>query len=431
MKIYKLFQYSKYIAVSFLLSLTGFSVQAIEVADGFNITPFLSQSMVHTTDNNFHGHSDDSVSLRSNEIGAVFQYQPNSKWLLATQLMARNAGEMDDGDPRVDYLFAQYRFFENLDNSYSFKIGKLRLPYGFYNETRDVAATNPGFILPQSIYIDRGRNTFYSANGASFHGEHYWNMHSLTWDIGTAEIEPDDDEMDDLAGFPAGNGDGTYNGFARIMYSFNQGQFKTALSYRKSDFDFVPEIGLDIEEGNIKTDGYLLSLQYNTEKWTWTAEWMRSDTEVGFTAQNVSVQAPPPAPPGFFVDVDIPVSFKFPSEGYYLQAQYRFHPKFTLLMRHGQTYANRDDKKGEETVANINEQIALFPQLAPLARTSFSQYARDSVLGLTWNISPNMITRIEWHDVEGTFWLSSADNPESGDTKKFWDIVAVQFAYRF
>lgn len=100
-------------------------------------------------------------------------------------------------------------------------------------------------------------------------------------------------------------------------------------------------------------------------------------------------------------------------------------------MRYEESFANRNDRDGEEFANNINGQIALLPGLAPLGRPAHSQYALDAVIGLTWNISPKMLARIEWHDVEGTFWLSGQDNPDNSKTKKYWDIVALQFAYRF
>jgi len=45
-----------------------------ELIKNLNINPFLSQAAVYTSDNHFYGDSDGGVSWRSNEIGAVLNY---------------------------------------------------------------------------------------------------------------------------------------------------------------------------------------------------------------------------------------------------------------------------------------------------------------------------------------------------------------------
>ncbi len=401
---------------------------AIEISRDFNISPFLSQSAVYTSNNNFHGDSDDNVSLDSNEIGAVFNYKATDDLSLSAQIMARNAGNMDNGSLRADYAFAQYRLLNTVDYSLAIKAGKLRLPYGLYNDTRDVAATNPSFILPQSAYIDRARNTFYAANGATLHGENFWGANSITWDIGYVKIEADDNEMDDLAGLPTANGaKGTFNPLARFVVDFDNDTYKVGFSYRDSEFEFTPEMAdLQISTGSLKSTAKMLSLQYNAEKWTLTGEWGRTTTSVNFTAEQAFIN-----PPGIWVPVNMPIAANFPTESYYLQMEYRITPTVSLLLARDESYANRNDREGKEFAATLNGYITMLPALSPLARPSYSQYALDNVLGLTWNISPQMLTRIEWHNIEGTFWLSSADNPDAFATEKFWDMVAIQFAYRF
>jgi len=406
---------------------------AYEVSDGFHINPFLSQSMVHTSDNQFHGNSDDSVTLKSNEIGAVFNYASHDALSFSAQLMARNAGEMDEGDIRADYYFAQYRITQSLDQSLSVRLGKLRLPYGLYNETRDVASTNAGIIMPQSIYVDKGRNTFYAADGVLLHGENFWNDISITWDLGTAKIEPDDDEISDLAGFPAEKGaEGAFKPIARIILGFANDAWRIGYSNRESDFEFTPELpGVRFSPGNQTVKGQVLSLQYTAEKWTLTAEWTRADVTTGLSINEMYMTPPLAPPPGAWLPLNLESNFEFPAENYYVQLEYRLNPSFKLMLRRDDIYASRDDRDGEEMSDALNGMGLLAPALAPLGRPAYSQYSKDHVLGLTWNISPHALARIEWHNMEGTFWLSNQDNPDSFDTQKYWNMLALQFAYRF
>jgi len=403
-------------------------IHAIDVTSDFHISPFINQSAVHTSNNNFLGQSDDSTSFDSSEIGVVLNYKATEALNFSGQIISRKAGGKDNGKVEADYYFLNYSLLHTVNYTAAIKAGKLRLPYGLYNDTRDVAGTNPGIILPQSIYVDRGRDTFFSGYGIMLHGENFWQSSSMAWDIGSARIEPDNNEMGDLAGFPTeNNAKGTYNPMARLFFSFDNDTYKIGLSYRKAKFEFIPVLnGFVIPSGTLESRGKLLSLQYNQQAWSVTAEWGRSDTSADFTLAQMFVN-----PPGIWVPLNTPASFKFPAESYYLQGEYRLNPKITLLVRRDEFYTNRNDRYGKDFTASINSMVAALPQLAPLARPAYSQYAIDNTIGVTWNMSPDMLTRIEWHNVEGTAWLSATDNPNSFNTSKYWNMVAVQFAYRF
>lgn len=72
-------------------------------------------------------------------------------------MLSRRAGEGNTGTPRLDYGFLDYRLFSQEVN----QVWYTRWPVEesiFYNDTRDVAFTRPGILLPQSIYFDRTRN---------------------------------------------------------------------------------------------------------------------------------------------------------------------------------------------------------------------------------------------------------------------------------
>ena len=404
------------------------STWAYDMTDSFHINPFISQAAIHTSNNNFLGQSDDSTSIDSRELGVVLNYAPLQELNFSAQVMSREAGGMDNGHVRAEYYFANYTFLRTADYSSSFKVGRLRLPYGLYNDTRDVAATNPSIILPQSIYVDEGRNTFFAAPGAMLHNDFFWNDNSVALDVGYTKIEPDNNEMTDLAKLPTqGGSKGTYNPMGRLMLSFDNDTYKIGFSYRESRFEYSPSIaGLDISTGTLASRAKLLSLQYNTSNWSLTAEWGRADTSASFDIERMYVN-----PPGMWVPLNQAANFSFPAESYYLQGEYRLTPKFTLLARHDEFYANRDDRHGEAFAATINQMAGLMPQLSVMIRPAYSQYTIDNTLGVTWNISQQMLARLEWHNVEGTFWLSSTDNASVANSKKYWDIVAAEFAYRF
>ena len=56
-------------------------------------------------------------------------------------------------------------------DQFGIRVGRLKNPFGFYNDTRDVAFTRPGILLPQSIYFDRTRNLGLSGDSVQIYGE--------------------------------------------------------------------------------------------------------------------------------------------------------------------------------------------------------------------------------------------------------------------
>ena len=177
------------------LALTIAPAAAVELGEGVQAHGFFSQSLSHTSDNNFGGQSDDSVAADMREIGGNLSWRPSPDWLLSGQVVARWAGESDTGDLRLDYGFVDRTLLSNVDTSVGLRLGKIKNPYGFYNTTRDVARTRPGIIMPQSIYLDRVRNFFLAAPGIGFYGNHEGKDGSLSWQISALQPEVDDPDL--------------------------------------------------------------------------------------------------------------------------------------------------------------------------------------------------------------------------------------------
>ena len=108
------------------------------------------------------------------------------------------------------------------------------------------------------------------------------------------------------------------------------------------------------------------------------------------------------------------------AENYYLQAQYRFTPRWSALLRYDVFHANVDDRDGRDTAA-----------LTGRPRHRF--FAKDLTFGLRWEFARDWLVAAEYHNVYGTAWLSPVDNPElnlnGGDGH--WDLFALMLSFRF
>jgi hypothetical protein len=158
--------------------------------------------------------------------------------------------------------------------------------------------------------------------------------------------------------------------------------------------------------GNAKVFAPLVSAQLNLEQWSLTGEYQRIDTErSGFTPGGVLVENT--------------------SESYYLQAQYRFAPGWSALARYDALFINIDDHDGSASA-----------RVSRLPRHRF--FAKDLTFGLRWEFADDWLVAAEYHNIDGTAWLSPVDNPGINDfavardvSDGHWDLFTMMFSYRF
>ena len=135
-----------------------------ELPGDLQIHGFASQAYITTSDNDVFGNSDNGGSFGLTEAGLTASARPLPKLQISAQVLSRRAGEGNSGMPRLDFGFLDYRVYSHEVNQFGIRVGRLKNPFGFYNDTRDVPFTRPGILLPQSIYFDRTRNVSLSSD---------------------------------------------------------------------------------------------------------------------------------------------------------------------------------------------------------------------------------------------------------------------------
>ena len=64
-------------------------------------------------------------------------------------------------------------------------------------------------------------------------------------------------------------------------------------------------------------------------------------------------------------------------------------------------------------------------------------FAKDLTFGLRWEFAQNWLVAAEYHNIDGTGWLSPIDNPginippARGVSEGHWDLFTLMFSYRF
>ena len=386
------------IAIGLLACQTLFA--EFHLPESVQIHGFLSQGYIRTTNNNFFGESQGGGTFDFRELGVNGSWRPLNDLQFSLQAVARNAGDTDDGDLRVDYGLIDYTLLSDADNLLGIRLGRVVNPFGLYNDTRDVAFTRPGILLPQSIYFDVNRQFALSGDGAHVYAERRTGFGDFLFQAGVFEPRTNDPDLKQAItfGFFSGDLEGRTSWVGRLMYELNGGQIRLALTAADLNADFKPgPVRPNLESGEFNFAPLVFSAQYNAENWSLTGEYARRPAQVNDFG--------PFLPDG-----------RFTGESYYLQGTYRLRPNLEAMLRYDVLIWNRHDYDGREFEAATG-----IP--------SHRRYAKDWTIGLRWDVTPSIMLRAEFHHVYGTGWLSALENRDGFE--KEWNLLSIMASYRF
>ncbi|MCA1770319.1 MAG: hypothetical protein LC652_10380 [Halomonas sp.] len=389
------------VLAALLLGGTNSAAADNSMLDTLQLHGFLSQALVITDRNNFFGPSSSGGgSLKYTEIGANASIRPHQDILIAAQVLSRRAGgDGSDAKPVLDYGLLDYQLVSDQQRTFGVQLGRSKYPFGFYNQTRDVAFTRPSILLPQSIYFDRTRSLALSGDGIALYHEENLPKGSLRTQIGLGKPQAEDDlrRTMRLENTP-GQLDPRESVIAQVKYEHDGGRVVAALSAADARVRFEPQ-STQMNPGDFKFQPWVVSLQYNAEHWSLTGEYaIRSSKLEGFANP--------------FLNFDVT------GESWYLQYTRRFLDNWQWLIRYDSLINNRDDRSGSAFEASG-------------AGPAHSQYAEDYTLGLQWSINPRVMVAAEYHHVDGTGWLPIQDNPDPAETRRRWNMLLFQLSLRF
>ncbi len=381
--------------------LSGTEALAVDLLDGkAQVHGFVTQGIVFTSDNNFLGKSrNGSVEFR--EIGVNLVARPHADLLVSGQLLSRQAGKLDDGNIHLDYGILDWTALSSDAGRMGVRLGRIKHPFGLYNETRDVAFTRPAAILPQPIYFEQARNLEMSSDGAAFYLERFSEMGNLsaTWGIGYANVGEKSVEAAFLGRDHAGKFESRPVHLLNLLYEGDNGRYRVGLTSAWGRMDYAPQPGSLLGAGSASYHPVILSAQYNWDRWSLTGEhfleyiryrdlgpWMPDANRV--------------------------------AQSYYLQGAYRPAADWETFVRYDGFYIDRNDRNG----ARLHAATGL---------PGFVSYARSWVVGARYDVNAQFMVRAEFHHVEGVGWLSSLENPDPAGWNKHWNMLMLLGSWRF
>ncbi|GAB6067637.1 hypothetical protein JCM13664_09550 [Methylothermus subterraneus] len=368
---------------------------------------FLAQGYTWTSSNNFYGHSE-TGSPNFTELGANLRIEATPYLNFSAQGIYRHAGKVENR-LQLDFALADLAVLSQENYALHLRAGRVKNPFGLYNETRDVAFTRPSILLPQGIYFDRTRALFLSSDGGQMAVGHYahWGDLTLAINVGMPR-HPDGEVAASIFGF---NTPGRIQAnrpmyLVQLRYEYNAGEWIFALSYADAELEY--NTGTDdpvvllaetpFQTGVIRSRPVLFSAQYNAEKFSVTGEYLIQFNETKHFGS------------GF--------NRSLASESGYVQGQYRILDRLQAIVRYDVYFLDRTDRSGKN--------LGLEP-----FRPRHAAFAKDWMVGLRWEITPNWMVSTEYHNVNGTGWLPFKDNQDPNKNRKEWGMVLGLIAFRF
>jgi hypothetical protein len=126
---------------------------------------FVSQGFVVSTDNNYLAESKHG-SFELTEVGINFTKPLTDELRVGIQLFARDLGPLGNYEAQLDWFYIDYRWADWL----GFRAGRVKLPFGLYNEINDVDSARPFVLLPQSVYPTQQRDYLLAQTGVELYG---------------------------------------------------------------------------------------------------------------------------------------------------------------------------------------------------------------------------------------------------------------------
>lgn len=391
------------IGTGMLFAWTKYTLALSMGSDNWQLHGFISQGFIFTSQNQVFGNSSNG-SVDFTEVGLNGSARLLPNLLVSAQGLYRRAGGSDTQGLRLDFAQADYSV-SLLDSAATLGVraGRVKVPFGLYNDTRDVIWTRPSVLLPQSIYFDTLglRQAMISADGGLIYGRYSYGDHRFGTEFMVAEPQYNTGGATEfLTGLQSAPGSvgGRPALIGRAVYEWMEGRGRLMFTAVDLDLDFRSN-SPSIPSGKISALYPLFSAQYNSELFSLTSEY-------GWIAGQRS---------GF-----VPVPLKGTSESFYVQGEYRFAPNWTAVLRYDVFHVNRDDPNGRDEAA-----------MTGLPRHRF--YAKDLTVGVRWIFEHNWLVAAEYHHIDGTAWLSTVDNPSllRGGGASDWDMLAIMMSYRF
>ncbi len=389
--------------------------------EGVQIHGFVSQGYILTDGTDWFGPTSAPGTFEFSEVAVNFSAQPMDGLRLGVQLVARDLADSGNNVVEVDWAFADYR----VANRTGFKVGRIKMPYGLYNESRDLDFDHATVFLPQVVYLTQLRDYTLAINGAmAYGGLDLGRSGQLDASIfgGGQNTKEEGDLADYLGDLGAGDfiSDVKIDAVAGANLTWQTPVdglrcrisgigFWGFASSGRTEGEAVPGQPGVYADIDITTtiDGFysgVASVEYQRQGLTLAAEYLREYARTDSDLLLHPYTFVPGPVPGSTVRVELPTATSSVSrytltEAMYAAASYRIADRYELSLSRQLRFANRTNPAGS--------------------------YDRSWAIAARYDIFSNWLVKAEWQDHRGSELDTGNDDPEH------WTLFALKTTVDF
>ncbi len=371
-----------------------------ELAERVEIHGFLSQGFLKSCENNFVEDALDGT-FEFNEMGLTLSSNVTDRLHAGVQLFSRDLGDLGNNAIQIDWAYGDYRWKDWL----GIRVGKVKLSFGLYNETRDIDSLRTWIFLPESLYNEYYRDTFHAMYGIEGYGYIPLNaLGSLNYQVqfGEKNISTDSAIAKEFS-----TEDEIYTfGALEVKDALSCGldwetpveglrmkgwmtTFDMQITIRVKDLPELPDLGIPPgtrQQHRERDNTYnTLSVEYVRDRVTMMAEYATGKDENGR------------------------------NEGYYLGAAFRVTDSLQLGAYYSEYYLDADDKDGSEYEAR--------------GLPNHRAWYKDLTATVRFDINDSWLVKLEGHAVNGTCGLWEDENPDGLEEQSY--VFAIKTTFNF
>jgi len=372
------------------------------LADKIHIHGFASQGYLQSDQNNYYADTEEG-SFEFNEFGVNVGADMTEKLRVAIQFLSRDLGEVGNNTIELDWAYGQYRWRDWL----GLQIGRIQVPLGLYNETRDLDFLRTWIFLPPSLYEEQHRDVYDAMLGVGILGNTETTpLGSVAYTLGYGQKTLDETsstfsnedrllfndmklQINDIFG-----SDITWDTpHENLRFNGSFGTYRVNFQGKRANHPFWIEQEADI--GSIyssTTDGKyaIVSAEYTTDSLTVAAEYERVTEENKYGDHNTS-------------------------EGYYASVAYWLTDWLECGAYYSVSYPDRDDTSGKRF-----QERGLPDYLA---------WQKELVLTSRFTLNEWWLLKVEGHIINGVADFNIDDNPDSLEEHSFLFAVKTTFSF--
>ncbi len=370
---------------------------ALPDPNDFQVHAFVSQGFIKSSSNNYLSYSQRGA-FDYTEAAVNIAKNLTDDLRVGAQLFTRDLGPNGTFIPQFDWAYLDYHFRDWL----GVRAGRVKIPFGLYNEGSEADQTRVPVLLPQSIYPIDHQDYLLAQSGAELYGNvRIGDAGALEYRAygGTLQINA---PTSTAAGVTVANVNVPFVWGGRLMWSTPVPGLQVGGTFQDLRFDWnydiTPTVASALESVALlpKSFGGTLPVTFRVALYVASLEYQNGNvlvsSEYSRWVGEFDSAAPALLPP------------RTVNERYYVMASYRMSSWFTPGIYYSAYYPNVHQTSGRQN------------------------YQNDLAVTARYDINRHFLVKLEGHLMDGTADLDSGLNGGEDTSKltKDWGVLLIK-----